>query len=397
MEIRAYLKFLQRRWKIILPLFIATLAITTYLTMQIQPVYEASATYIVRINSASDEKNSISALNTLISSDDIPATYAKVANSRLIKRKAADQLGLSSSQRSGLSSNSQLIAGTNVIEVVAKGEDPVIVMDYANEVGEQMLQYASTLYGTYELITLDEAAQPRRPISPDIFTNLLLGAILGLSLGIGMALIIEYWQTSLLQSGGSNTFPLAAPQPELIEFAQFNATVNQALAASQISRKPVSVALLEVGISDNHSTGEVSEDMPKKMQGETWLPMIAKTLLPGLQSNDRICILDNSLLAIYMPDTGESLARLKINESVNNLENFVFSDDNPTLLNIDCVSGIVSYPGDNSPGGQTPGDHAQETMSAQQILELARVGMKPIKSPQTNKNRSKQIPITTSP
>ena len=377
MEIRAYLKFIQRRWKIILPLLIATLAITAYLTMKIQPVYEASATYIVRINSASDEKNSISALNTLISSDDIPATYAKVANSRLIKRKAADQLGLSSSQRSGLSSNSQLVAGTNVIEVIAKGTDPVIVMDYANEVGDQMLQYASTLYGTYELISLDEAAQPRRPISPDVFTNLLLGTILGLSLGIGMALIIEYWQTSI--QSGLKTFPLAAPQPGLIEVDQFNAAIDKALAASQISGNPVSVALLEVGISET----SISENMQEK----AWLPMVARTLLSGLQSNDRICILDDSVLAVYMPDTNESLAHLKINESMSRLENFVFPDDNSTQQNIDCVSGIVSYG-----GGQ-----AQENMTAQQILELARAGMKPIKSPQTNKNRSKQIPITTSP
>ena len=34
MELRAYLFFIQRRWKIILPLFLATLAVTVFLTLE---------------------------------------------------------------------------------------------------------------------------------------------------------------------------------------------------------------------------------------------------------------------------------------------------------------------------------------------------------------------------
>jgi capsular polysaccharide biosynthesis protein len=377
MEIRAYLNFLQRRWKIIVPLFLATLAISTFLTMQIVPVYESSATYIVRISSSSDEKNSISALNTLISSDDIPATYAKVANSRLIKRQAADQLGLSSSQRSNLTSNSQLIAGTNVIEVSAKGDDPVIVMDYANEIGDQMLQYAATLYGTYELISLDEATQPRRPISPDIFTNLLLGAILGLSLGIAMALLVEYWQTSLQVT--SPTHPLIAPRPEMLDNLRFEAEIEKALTAAQITGTPVSVAFLQVEFLENNNLSN--------NELEDWFSKVTKEFLGSLQASDRMCIFEDASIALYMPDTSEYLAESKMNEILGCLDRSSVLDGQAGKIRIRNLVGIFTY----------RGSYEQETLTAKQILDTAKDQMQRRSSGQTNKRRNKAIPITTSP
>ena len=375
MELRAYLFFIQRRWKIILPLFLATLAVTVFLTWNTQPMYEASSTYIVRISSTSDEKNSISALNTLISSDDIPATYAKVANSRLIKRQAADQLGLSSSQRSNLASNSSLIAGTNIIEVTAKGNDPVIVMDYANEIGEQMLQYAATLYGTYELSPLDDATQPRRPVSPDIFTNLFLGAVLGLSLGFGIALVIEYWQTSLKTSLQSS--PMPSLPSGLIEKDQFEAEIGKALSQANLTGKPISVALLPLDSS--------LPDQLESSKKEEWLSIIVNELLASLQSNDRVTVFEDAIVGFLFPDTSETLAKAKINEVISRLEKISFSDDSSGLLNVKGLSGIASVHSIDEP----------KSMTAQEIINLAKDRMKPNPSQATSKRRSKQIPIST--
>ncbi len=378
MEIRAYLNFIMRRWKIIIPLFLATLAITAYLTMRIQPVYESSATYIVRISSSSDEKNSISALNTLVSSDDIPATYAKVANSRLIKRQAADQLGLSSSQRSILTSNSQLVAGTNIIEVTAKGQDPVMVMDYANEVGNQMLNYAATLYGTYELIPLDEATQPRRPISPDIFTNLLLGAILGLTLGIIMALMIEYWQNSL--QSFPITSPLLIPQIRMIERNQFELKVDKVLSTSRTTGEPVSVGLIEVDFSE--------AELPDHSKAEELMTGIINEFLPCLQGSDQICLYDDTSIAFLMPDTGEFLANAKLNEGINRLEKSALLPYDPGKSGVCFIIGISSS--ENS--------QEREKLTAKMVIDTARSKMNPKGNNHPQKRRARnQIPITTSP
>lgn len=378
MEIRAYLDFVMRRWKIIIPLFLATLAITAYLTMRIQPLYESSATYIVRISSSSDEKNSISALNTLVSSDDIPATYAKVANSRLIKRQAADQLGLSSSQRSNLTSNSQLVAGTNIIEVTAKGHDPVMVMDYANEVGNQMLNYAATLYGTYELIPLDEATQPRRPISPDFFTNLLLGAVLGLTLGIVMALMIEYWQNS------QKLYPIASPhlipQIKMIERDQFEVKVDDALSASLITGKPVSVGLLEVDFSE--------AELPGNSKQKELMTGVINEFFPCLQNSDQACLYDDTSIAFLMPDTGEFLAKAKLDEGVNRLEKSALLVTDSGKSRVRFISGISS----------SENNEERENLTAQMVIDIAQSKMNPKTNNQTQKRRARnRIPITTSP
>lgn len=378
MEIRAYMNFIMRRWKIIIPLFLATLAITAYLTMRIQPVYESSATYIVRISSSSDEKNSISALNTLVSSDDIPATYAKVANSRLIKRQAADQLGLSSSQRSNLTSNSQLVAGTNIIEVTAKGHDPVMVMDYANEVGNQMLNYAATLYGTYELIPLDEATQPRRPISPDIFTNLLLGAVLGLTLGIIMALMIEYWQNSLKLYPIASQLPI--PQIRMIERDQFEVKVEDALSASVITGEPVSVGLLEIDFSE--------AELPGNNKREELMTGIINEFSPCLQSSDQICFFEDTSVAFLMPDTSEFLATAKLNEVINRLEKSALLAIDSGKSRVRFISGISS----------SENNEERENLTAQMVIDTAQSKMNPKTNNQAQKRRDQnRIPIATSP
>ena len=311
----------------------------------------------------------------MISSDDIPATYAKVANSRLIKRQAADQLGLSSSQRSNLASNSSLIAGTNIIEVTTKGNDPVIVMDYANEIGEQMLQYAATLYGAYELSPLDDATQPRRPVSPDIFTNLFLGAVLGLSLGFGMALVIEYWQTSMKTSIQSS--PMTLSPAGLIEKGRFEAELDKAISQINLTGKPVSVALLALDSS--------LPDQLESSKKEEWLSIIVNELLVCLQSNDRVTIFEDATVGFIFPDTSETLAKAKITESISRLEKISFSDDSSGLLNVKGLSGFASVHSIDEP----------KSMTAQEIIDLAKQRMKPNPHQTSSKGRSKQIPIST--
>ena len=194
MEIRTYLQFLLRKWRIILGITLATLIGTLVLTLRTERVYETSATYILSVSPLTLDKDRISALNTLMSSPDISATYAKVASSRLIREQAVEKLKLSSQERSGMSVDSHIIAGTNILEITVRGRDPALIRDFANALGSQMVTYSANLYQSYILDPLDEATQPRSPVKPNIVTNMLLGAIFGLALGVGIALVGEMAQ-----------------------------------------------------------------------------------------------------------------------------------------------------------------------------------------------------------
>lgn len=197
MELRAYLRILRRKWWIVVPVFVVTLAVTAGLSFSQPYVYEASTTLLARPGAEfTDIKSQVSALDTLANRAEIVATYAEVANSRLIKGQALSDLNLSPEQVAGLAVNAQWLAGTNLIEIVVQGRDPGIVKDFADMVREKTMVYVKGLSEVYELALLDEAVEPLVPVLPRRALDLILGAILGLALGAGLAILVEYLQTS---------------------------------------------------------------------------------------------------------------------------------------------------------------------------------------------------------
>lgn len=197
MELKAYLRVLRRKWWIVVPVFLVTLAASAVLSFSQPYVYEASTTLLARPGAEfTDVKSQVSALDTLSNRAEIVATYAEVANSRLIKGQAMSDLNLSPEQAVGLSVNAQWLAGTNLIEIVVQGREPGAVKDFANKVSEKTVAYVKSLSEVFELETLDEAIESRSPVLPKRSLDLILGAMLGLVLGAGLAILVEYLQTS---------------------------------------------------------------------------------------------------------------------------------------------------------------------------------------------------------
>lgn len=198
MELKVYLQVLIKKWWLILPAFLITVGVTFWLTLSQVPVYEAKTTYILRPNSSVDDaKNLLSGLDVLSRRAEIASTYAEVANSRLIKERAAERLGITSAQRKTLSVDSQVLAGTNVLEMVVSGNDPALVRDFANRVGNETVSYVEDLYESTQLAPLDRATLPHSPVRPNTKLNLAMGVVLGLVLGIGLAFVAHFLETPL--------------------------------------------------------------------------------------------------------------------------------------------------------------------------------------------------------
>jgi capsular polysaccharide biosynthesis protein len=103
-------------------------------------------------------------------------------------------LGLTAPQRADVTVTSDLLPGTNVVEIVGESRDPILARDFTDAVGAQTVSYVGDLYETYRLEPLDTANLTDIPIAPNKPLNLTLGAILGLVLGIGFALLAAYLQ-----------------------------------------------------------------------------------------------------------------------------------------------------------------------------------------------------------
>lgn len=198
MELRVYLRLLiNKRWVVLSP-FLVTLALTAVFTFAQAPVYRSAATFVVRPNISSENpRDQVSGLEVLSRLTEIPSTYVEVANSRLIKQRAAEKLGVSSEQATSLSVQSRLLAGTNVLSIAVFGKNPTVVRNFADAVGDETAAYVQQLYEAYELAPLDRATLPAAPVKPNKWLNLALGACLGLALGAGLAFLAEYLQAPL--------------------------------------------------------------------------------------------------------------------------------------------------------------------------------------------------------
>lgn len=196
MELRIYFQILWKKWWIVLAACVSTVIAVGLFTFNQTPMYRASATYVVTPSGDyEDARSAADALDMLSRRAEIATTYAEVANSRFIKQQAADELGLSSSQRRGLSIDSHLLQGTNILEIEVQGSNPQLVQFFTDMVGFKTATYVQELYEAYSLRPLDTASLPASPVGPSKIFNLALGGILGLGLGAGLAFLAYYLET----------------------------------------------------------------------------------------------------------------------------------------------------------------------------------------------------------
>jgi capsular polysaccharide biosynthesis protein len=199
MDLVDWIKALGSKWWIAVATFIITFGAVLAFTLLQKPVYQVTATLVVRPNSLdiADTARYTRLLETLSRSPEITNTFAEVAASRLIKGRALQSLGLSAEQGDSVPVQAQALEGKNVVQVLVSGTDPILVRDLANAVSEQSLLHATAVYEGYELTVLDRATVPRSPIKPRLDLSLVFGTLLGIGLGITLALLAHYFEVSL--------------------------------------------------------------------------------------------------------------------------------------------------------------------------------------------------------
>lgn len=300
MEIKMYLKILQKRWWVVLALVIVTLLATTYFTLRTEPVYQAKATYIVRISAFAEERNVISALNTLTSRTEIAATYAGVANSQVIKHKAAETLGIS--RATALNVRSQMKSGTNILEITVEGNDPALVRDYTNAVGLETVSYVESLYETYRLELLDEASLPGSPIKPNLMQNLMLGGMLGLFLGIGLVIFMEYLKGPADAEPAMN---MLDQRFGVYGMRYFRERLHQEMSRTRRHNGMLSVAL--VNIDHRHLLANVTAQTRLHI-----MRSVVQSVGKGLRDEDVMATASDTDLALLLPELNADQAKVVI-------------------------------------------------------------------------------------
>lgn len=130
--------------------------------------------------------------NDLITGGLLVSDYEEIIKSRYVMDKVISELGLESSSdalSSSISVGSQ--EGNRVIYIYVTASDPYIARDIANKVTEVASERMIEIMNIDAVNVIDTATLPNHPISPDIKSNVMNGAIIGAVLAC-LYVVIKY-------------------------------------------------------------------------------------------------------------------------------------------------------------------------------------------------------------
>jgi diguanylate cyclase (GGDEF)-like protein len=197
MEVKLYFRMLQRSWWIIALTTLAAVIVALVASYFATPVYQATSRFILSPDptflSGNDVLNSLDVLDRR----SIITTYSEVLNSPRIYRETLQLLQLSEQDVLKYTYTATVLTDTNVIELVVEGPDPTVTASLANSIGQRAIDYVQNLYQAYDLTLLDPAVVPVIPIRPQPLQNAGIALVVGLALGIGLALVRELVRTPI--------------------------------------------------------------------------------------------------------------------------------------------------------------------------------------------------------
>ena len=192
MQLRDFLLILRARWMTIATCILVVLGATAAVTMTITPVYTAQARVFLSAQ-ATDPQASKETGTYVITQKDL-TTYIELLSSPAVLDPLRERLGLTPGTPVDVSAD--VAEGASILDVTARSSDPQLAADIANAVGPALANVAgqfSTLLASnnqqVEATTIAPASAPTTPTSPKVEQNLVLGVLLGLVLGVGLAFV----------------------------------------------------------------------------------------------------------------------------------------------------------------------------------------------------------------
>ena len=278
----------------------------------------------------------LSALGLLSRQPEIAETYAQAGQSRAIRQAAIAALSLDERQQVDVALESRLIAGSNLLQLSVTATDPDLAQDYNTAVGAALVEYANELYPSFELVPLDSASAPGRPISPNIPLNLAVGLLVAFLLAAGVGYL-----AAILTPPARPKAQIALLDADSTAYSSafFMLRLRQEMSRVRRTNSPLSIALVNV----NHSG--VLDRADARVRREA-LARLAGLLDAHLRIEDLSARLEGDTFALLLTDTSEAEAM----EMVEGLRArlalpSIGADPSGQALRASPAAGVVEYRG----------------------------------------------------
>lgn len=205
-ELRDYVRVLRQHWVLIVALTLLGVAAAAGFSILQTPKYSSSAKVFVSTSggaSVSDLAQGNSFTQQRVK------TYADLVTTPIVLLPVINELGLDTTGEAlagKITASAPL--NTTLIEITATDTDPALAASLATSVSQSLTQVvgsiettnaaaagesteadASAAQSPVRLTLVQHAAVPQSPVSPNVLLNIALGALIGLALGVGIAVL----------------------------------------------------------------------------------------------------------------------------------------------------------------------------------------------------------------
>ncbi len=204
MDLHDYLEVLRRRWVSVTIVALLTIALTSAATLAMTTKYTATTRLYFAVEGSNQSSLTDLAQGTSFAEKQM-TSYAEVATSPLVLDPVIGQLNLQTTSTDLARKVTAVIPpDTVILEISVVDTDPKRSADIANAIGAKVDDVAGDLSPeradgskAVQATTLAPALVPTAPSSPKVLRNLVLGVLLGILFGVGVALLRNLLDTKI--------------------------------------------------------------------------------------------------------------------------------------------------------------------------------------------------------
>ncbi|HAT4230033.1 YveK family protein [Clostridium perfringens] len=186
---------LKKRWKLIALITIAATLVSAILSFfVIKPKYEATTKLFIGKQESQD--NNAYNNNDVMMYQQLMKTYAQLVKTSDLVTKAVKSADLDYNQKDikGILNNLNATpsAETQILDLSYKGGNPKDVLKLTEAITNEFIAESKELIPNGNVQVIQKPQLPEHPVSPNKTLNILIAFILGLMVGVGVVLLLEY-------------------------------------------------------------------------------------------------------------------------------------------------------------------------------------------------------------
>lgn len=194
--------FILRKWLwLIITLLIVSILVSGVISFfVIDKKYEAFTTLMVGKPKDYVTENKIE-YNDIMLNQKLVSTYGELIKTRAVADKVINNLNLDMSYEEYKTRTSvNLVKDTEIIRIRVSDTDPILAANIANETAEVFMETVIDIMKVENVQVIDKAQVPTDPVEPRPMMNMAISAVLGIMLGVFIAFLIEFLDSTIKTS-----------------------------------------------------------------------------------------------------------------------------------------------------------------------------------------------------